>query len=151
MQLSTKLEQNFARAFASREKELFLDTLLAHPDISLMQLASLAKSRSREIATQTTVKDLLGHAKAAGGSEKKSTISGSEYGVVSTRTAVDRRILDTKVLAFVKDCSSPCTATEVREALGGTPLQIRRALNRLIERDALSYQGQARGTRYMAN
>jgi hypothetical protein len=151
MRSSTKLEESFARTLASREKELFLDTLLAHSEMNLIQLATLAKSRCRDMANQTSVRDLLAHAadpKAEGAYMRD---AGRGYGAVSTRTAVDRREFDARVLEFVQGCKSPCTATEVRESLGGTPLQIRRALNRLIERGALDYIGQARGTRYTAS
>ena len=143
-----QLEKDFAKSLASREKELFLDTLLAHTDLSLVQLASLAKSQCRELADQTTIEDLLRYATPGSRREKTAV---SRHGAVSTRTAADRRDFDAQVLAFVTACTEPCTATEVRESLGGTPLQVRRALNRLIERGDLTYLGQARGTRYSAN
>ena len=148
MQSTTKLEQSFERVLASREKELSLDTLLAHSDMTLVQLATLAKSRCRDMANKTSVEDLLAH---AGGPRGGAPKTAGGFGTVSTRTAADRRDFDGKVLGFVQGCSAPCTATEVRESLGGTPLQIRRALNRLIERGELDYLGQARGTRYTAN
>lgn len=132
---------------ASREKELFLETLLGHTDLSLVQLASLAKSQCRELADQTTIEDLLRFATPGSRREKAGVY---RHGGVSTRTAADRRDFDAQVLTFVTTCAEPCTATEVRESLGGTPLQVRRALNRLIERGDLTYLGQARGTRYLA-
>lgn len=151
MQSSTKLEESFTRTLARREKELFLDTLLAHSEMSLIQLATLAKSRSRDMANQISVRDLLTHAMDPQAETVYRRGVGRGNGAVSTRTAVDRREFDAKVLEVVQDRESPCTATEVREALGGTPLQVRRALNRLIEDGSLDYIGQARGTRYTAN
>jgi hypothetical protein len=42
------------------------------------------------------------------------------------------------------------SAGDVRRQVGGTPLQARAALNRLIEAGKLNYTGRARGTRYTA-
>ena len=42
------------------------------------------------------------------------------------------------------------SAPDLRAAVGGTPDQARRALNRLIEEGSVLYTGKARGTRYRA-
>jgi predicted ArsR family transcriptional regulator len=48
----------------------------------------------------------------------------------------------------VKTSSTPVSAQQVRAQVGGTPLQARKALNRLIEDGRLSFKGKARATKY---
>ena len=69
---------------------------------------------------------------------------------VDTRSAAGRRVYEQAVLAVVRDAEDPFSAPAIRSSVGGTPLQVRTALNRLIENGALNYQGRARATRYSA-
>lgn len=69
---------------------------------------------------------------------------------VNTRTQEGRERYDRAVLELVRNAKGPIGATQIRDALGGTPLQVRTALNRLIEGGHLAYQGRARATRYRA-
>lgn len=140
------LEKHFERAMSSREQEVFLDTLLANSELSLLDLGALAKGRCRPLASGMSLQDVLDHAEA----RRSGTDSPFKSGrAVSTRTAKGRRDLDDQVLSFVMESDEACTATMVRTSIGGTPLQIRRSLNRLIERGEITYEGQARGTRYL--
>jgi hypothetical protein len=67
---------------------------------------------------------------------------------VDTRTPVGRDAYDEQVLAAVEGAKGPIGAGEVREQVGGTALQARTALNRLIEAGKINYEGRARATRY---
>jgi len=69
-------------------------------------------------------------------------------GVVDTRTPAGREAFDKAILEVVKGAPSPISAEEIRKVVGGTPLQARVALGRLIEGGHLTWTGQARGTRY---
>lgn len=69
---------------------------------------------------------------------------------VDTRSASGRRAYEQAVLSVVRDADEPISAPAIRTSVGGTPLQVRTALNRLIEKGALNYQGRARATRYSA-
>lgn len=69
-------------------------------------------------------------------------------GSVNTRTPAGREAYDSSVLSSVQDASSPIGAAAIRKQVGGTPLQVRAALNRLIEKGQVTYQGRARATRY---
>jgi hypothetical protein len=69
---------------------------------------------------------------------------------VDTRTPAGRDVFDEALLKAVLGATRPVSATELRKAVGGTPLQVRTAMNRLIQRDKVAWSGQARGTRYMA-
>jgi hypothetical protein len=70
---------------------------------------------------------------------------------VNTRTKEGRVAYDKAVLDTVKGSESPIGATAIRKEVGGTPLQVRAALDRLIESGAVTYQGRARATRYSAS
>jgi hypothetical protein len=50
----------------------------------------------------------------------------------------------------LKNAPGPQAAPDLSAVVGGTPLQVRTALARLIERGVVSWTGQARGTRYTA-
>lgn len=69
---------------------------------------------------------------------------------VDTRTPAGREAYDTAMLNALKSVGKAAAAPELAAAVGGTPLQIRTSLARLIERGAVTWSGQARGTRYTA-
>lgn len=69
---------------------------------------------------------------------------------VNTRTAAGRREYDQRVLELIREASDPVSATEIRNHVGGTSLQVRKAVARLIESEQVTWQGKARGTRYSA-
>lgn len=69
---------------------------------------------------------------------------------VNTRTAAGRREYDQRVLEFVRESDEAVSATEVRNHIGGTSLQVRKSVARLIEDEKVTWQGKARGTRYSA-
>jgi len=73
-----------------------------------------------------------------------------EAGEVDTRTPAGRDRYDKAVLNMVLNASQPIAAATIRSDLGGTPLQVRASLNRLIEDGKVEYQGQARAMRYTA-
>lgn len=75
--------------------------------------------------------------------------SGSRRGEpVDTRTPAAREAYDASVLEALKAAGGSPTAPELSATAGGTPLQVRTALGRLIERGLVTWTGQARGTRY---
>ena len=75
--------------------------------------------------------------------------SGSRRGeAVDTRTPAAREAYDAAVLEALKAAGGSPTAPELSATAGGTPLQVRTALGRLIARGLVTWTGQARGTRY---
>ena len=42
----------------------------------------------------------------------------------------------------------PVSGAQVKAKVGGTSLQVRTAMNRLIESDKVTFEGRARGTKY---
>lgn len=67
---------------------------------------------------------------------------------INTRTPAGREAFDSAVFAAVEAAGGAVSASEVQRKLGGTNLQLRAALNRLIEAGKLTWSGKARGTRY---
>lgn len=75
---------------------------------------------------------------------------GGSKTVVDTRTPAGRDAYDQSMLSALKNAPGPQAAPDLSAVVGGTPLQVRTALARLIERGQVSWTGQARGTRYTA-
>lgn len=82
------------------------------------------------------------------GAPAKRQIVRVRKGGVDTRTAVGRQAYEAAVLGVVTDATDAVSASDVRAAAGGTALQARATLNRLIQSGAIRYKGKARGTRY---
>ena len=80
---------------------------------------------------------------SGGGSSTKSAGKG-----VNTRTPEGRAQYDAAVYEAVSSAGKPIGSSKLRKAAGGTPLQMRTALNRLIEEGKVTYEGKARATRY---
>jgi hypothetical protein len=69
-------------------------------------------------------------------------------GAVDTRSASGRAGYETAVYGVVRDATDVVSANDVRAKVGGTAMQARAALNRLIEQGRIRCKGKARGTRY---
>ena len=67
---------------------------------------------------------------------------------VETRTPEGRAAYDAAVLTALRAASSPQAASDLTRVAGGSALQIRTALARLIEAGSVHWSGRARGTRY---
>lgn len=88
---------------------------------------------------------------AGGGAKAKNSSGGGGGGKgVNTRTPNGRDAYDQAVLGAVQGSKGPIGAGLLRKRVGGTALQVRTALNRLIEAGKINYQGRARATAYTA-
>lgn len=67
---------------------------------------------------------------------------------VNTRTAEGRAVYDEALFAAVKDKGAPIGAGAIISVAGGTSLQARAGLARLIESGRITWSGKARGTKY---
>ena len=65
-----------------------------------------------------------------------------------TKTPAGRKRYDAAVVDAVRAAEGPVSASQLRSVVGGTPLQTRTALNRLIDAGKIKWTGKARGTRY---
>lgn len=92
-----------------------------------------------------------GKAKEKEAGEKESAPKrGGGSKAVDTRTPAGREAYDQSVLDALKAAGKDVAAPDLSKVVGGTPLQIRTSLARLIEHGAVKWTGQARGTRYTA-
>lgn len=69
-------------------------------------------------------------------------------GEVNTRTPHGREAFDKAVFDALKAIGGYAGAGEIQKRVGGTNMQVRSAVNRLIEAGQVNWTGQARGTRY---
>ena len=141
-------EREFSAAIENAEKAVFIDLIRSRPDLSLADLAKLAKGRFAGLAGSITVGELLGATKGgpAKGRKGSGPVSAAK---VNTRTPDGRAAYDEAVLGAVAGVGEPASAPQIRSVAGGTELQARKALNRLIEAGKVTFTGKARGTRYM--
>jgi hypothetical protein len=143
-------EREFSAAVQNAERNVMIDMIRSHPEMSLAEIAKLTKGRFSGLLSSVTIADLIrGSVDGRGGKSatKSRTLGG---GAVDTRTPAARRRYDDSVYRVVKASASPISAQDVRTQVGGTPLQARKALNRLIEAGRLTFQGKARATKYSA-
>jgi hypothetical protein len=176
----SKFEANFRTAVANAERDVLVEQIRANPQMSLGELGKLASGELGGLLRTITVGDLVaggeaaparkgqagggrrgrqaGAAAAAGKRAGKpgrkpraaaatATAAASE---VDTRTAEGRAAYDESVLTALKGATGPQSASELTAKIGGSPLQIRTALARLIEAGSVNWSGRARGTRYTA-
>ncbi len=154
----SSFERDFSDRLLSVERSVFVELVRSRPDMSIAELATLTKGRFAELAKLVTVGDVLGasapapapaptRGKAKRG--RKQAAPASSGGKVNTRTPAGRAAYDVAVHDAVQGASGPISAPEVRASAGGTELQVRKSLNRLIEAGKITFKGKARGTRYM--
>lgn len=130
------------------QRSVFLDLILSHPEMTLAELSKLSKGQFSGLLSSITVGEVI----HAGSSPDGPTAATKSTAVipdeVNTRTAAGRREYDARVLEFIETAEEPVSATEIRSAVGGTSLQVRKSVARLIENERVTWQGKARGTRY---
>lgn len=171
----SRFESTFLTAVANAEREVLVDQIRANPKMSLNELGKLATGQLGGLLGQITIADLIGGRTARGGdsSQARKAPVGRKAAVtvpvapaapaaarkpkaerkapaaeVDTRTAEGRAAYDAAVLAALKGMTKPASASNLTAVAGGSPLQIRTALARLIETGGVRWSGRARGTRY---
>ena len=105
------------------------------------------KSVGRPKGSKNAVKPAAAAAKPAAAKAEKPAAKAAA-GEVDTRTAEGRAAYDSTVLAALRASTGPQSASDLTRVAGGSPLQIRTSLARLIEAGGVHWSGRARGTRY---
>lgn len=122
--------------------------------MTLAELSKLSKGQFSGLLSSVTVGEVINAGHEAMGSPVSAASAFVEPGEgldeVNTRTAAGRREYDARVLEFIQESEDAVSATEIRNHLGGTSLQVRKAVARLIETERVTWHGKARGTRYSA-
>ncbi len=158
----SRFENTFRSAVANAERDVLSAQIRANPQMTLSELGKLTSGELGPLLKGLTIGDLIS---AAGGSPLKAAkaAKGKTRGKkaqkaakpakpktaeVETRTATGRARYDESVLAAIKGFGKPMSAEELRASVGGTPLQARASLARLINAGTITWEGKARGTRY---
>lgn len=169
----SKFETTFRNAVANAERDVLIDQIRSNPQMSLAELGKLAAGDLGSLLKGITIGEILGQEPArakTGGAKtsrpaaaapskpagRKSSRGKGEKGEskrgksVDTRTPAGREAFDQSMLSALKASGGNQAAPDLSTVVGGTPLQVRTALARLIERGLVTWTGQARGTRYTA-
>ena len=147
-------------AMEDSKRQLLIDVLRQHPELTLGELKQLARGELSPTLRLITIADLLGPERVqtsppetaprrgrAGRTPASQDIETAETDV-DTRTAAGREAFDEKILQAVTAIGDSVSATQVQARVGGTNMQVRAGLNRLIEAGKITWSGKARGTRY---
>lgn len=135
------------------QRSVFLDLIRSHPEMTLAELSKLSKGQFSGLLSSVTVGEVIraGHGgESANSAPAPSLPSATTPTDANTRTAAGRREYDARVLEYIRSADEPVSATEIRNSVGGTSLQVRKSVARLIEAENVTWQGKARGTRYSA-
>jgi len=174
----SRFETTFLTAVANAERGVLVDQIRANPQMNLQALGKLATGPLGGLLNHITIGDLISErarggvsspaprggrkaavavaaapaAPAAPAAGRKAKAEGggrkAPAAEVDTRTAEGRAAYDAAVLGALKGMTKPASASNLTAVAGGSPLQIRTALARLIEAGAVQWSGRARGTRY---
>lgn len=150
-------EREFNSAVEAVERDVFINLVCENPQLTLAELTKLGKGKFANLLGSVCVGDII----AAGGNGPKDLDEiGAEVTAkvkpkaktkaVNTRTPEGRRAYDAAVLTVVEESEHPLKAPEITAKVGGTALQVRKALARLIENGKVTWEGKARGMRYSA-
>ncbi|WP_434424412.1 hypothetical protein [Nannocystis pusilla] len=151
---------DFVAALEGRKRELLVELLRQRPELTLAELQQLARGELGPLLRVITIADLQGRqvsqapVRATGNvawaksTPGPTTVADVAIQDVDTRTVAGREAFDKKILAAVKTIEGPVSAAQVQARVGGTNMQVRTGLNRLIEVGKLTWSGRAKGTRY---
>ena len=148
--MPTKISSEAAlkAAVEKAKREALIGHVVANPGLTLAELVSLGGDLGK-IAGSLTVRELTGGVSSKQSPSKRGRAAASTK-TVDTKTPAGRAAYDAAVLKALKAGRGEMSAPEIREQCGGTPLQARASLDRLIEAGKASYKGKARAMRYRA-
>ncbi|MCY0986652.1 hypothetical protein OV203_05945 [Nannocystis sp. ILAH1] len=157
-------------AIEGRKRQLLVEELRKRHELTIGELNQLARGELGPLLRSITIAELMGSApvSSVSGAARRPAASGQPEtrvprrkpvdspssqnkplrSEVVTRTAAGREAFDEQILAAIKAIGGPASATELQHRVGGTNMQIRSGVNRLIEAGHVTWTGKARGTRY---
>jgi len=142
-----KYESAFRDAVAERERTICIDLLRQSPELTIGDLARLAHGTLADVLARITVGDLTGNEPAAQTETVTAKIPGRSA-PADVRTLAGRARYEGSLLAALAEAPDFTGVATLTEKVGGTNLQARAALNRLIEAGKVTWTGRARSTRY---
>lgn len=156
-------------AIEGRKRQLLVEELRKRHELTIGEIHQLARGELGPELRSITIADLIGSGPASSVSgaarqgrasrepearvpRPKPVTSPSSQNKplreVVTRTAAGREAFDQRILEAIKAIGGPAGATEIQHRVGGTNMQVRSGVNRLIEAGHVTWTGKARGTRY---
>ncbi|MFV8750132.1 winged helix DNA-binding protein [Nannocystaceae bacterium ST9] len=145
----SSFEREMSEAVKDVQRTVFLDLIRAHPEMTLAELSKLSRGQFSGLLSSVTVGEVIRAGRESLHADMDELArSRAEEEDVNTRTAAGRRDYDARVLEFIRASEEPVSATEIRNHINGTSLQVRKAVARLIEAELVTWHGKARGTRY---
>ncbi len=161
----SSFEREFNSAVEAVERDVFINLVCENPQLTLAELSKLGKGKFANLLGSVSVGDIIegggrGPVRVRetsrpptdkpGKGKAKAKPSKAKPLAVNTRTPEGRKDYDDAVYLVVKTAETPIKAPEITAKVGGTALQVRKSLARLIESGAVTWAGKARGMRYIA-
>lgn len=141
------LKSQFTASIDSGTRAATIQALLDNPGTTLAELRKFRDSGAiGQHFSSITLDEILGVKPKA----KRARAGGATTSGVDTRTPDGRAEYDKAVLKAVRKSREPIGAAEICAVAGGSPLQVRVALARLIAAGQVAWTGKARGTKYEA-
>lgn len=176
--MPSKYEAAFQAAVIERERQICIDLLRQSPEMTLGEIHKLSKGSLGRIFDAISVSELVrgeassdeapAPAKAPKRRGRKAESAAPEApaeapaaaekapaekaparpGKVNTRTPAGRKAYDEALFAALEAIGKPVGVAKLMARAGGTNLQARASLNRLINAGKVTWTGKARGTKY---
>lgn len=176
--MPSKYEAAFQAAVIERERQICIDLLRQSPEMTLGEIHKLSKGSLGRIFDAISVSELIrgeassdgapAPAKAKAPSRRGRKVEAAPEaaapapaekaapadktpprpGKVNTRTPAGRKAYDEALLAALGAIAKPVGVAKLMARVGGTNLQARASLNRLINAGKVTWTGKARGTKY---
>ncbi|MFO7567797.1 MAG: hypothetical protein R6X02_34475 [Enhygromyxa sp.] len=157
----SSFEREFNSAVEAVERDVFINLVCENPQLTLAELTKLGKGKFASLLSTVSVGDIIEGgrngvrvAEDADPEERSAKVKTNKAKVktkaVNTRTPEGRKAYDAAVLAVVEESDRPIKAPEITARVGGTALQVRKSLARLIDLGKVTWEGKARGMRYSA-
>ena len=138
------LKSQFTASIDSGTRAATIQALLDNPGTTLAELRKFRDSDATgQHFSSITLDEILGVKPKVKRARAATTTSG-----VDTRTPDGRAEYDKAVLKAVRKSREPIGAADICAVAGGSPLQVRVALARLIADGQVAWTGKARGTKY---
>ena len=163
----SNFSKQFSAAAQTKKRVAVIDLLRRSPKTSLEQLGKLIGEHGKllgsiklsdilideklkaQVPPKKKVKPKAKAVKSAKPAAKTPRQQQAEViRVVSTRTPEERQAYDRNVFDALRQLGANQGAPEIAKVAGGTPLQVRTALARLIGLGKVTWSGKARGTMY---
>ena len=148
--MPTKISSEAAlkAAVEKAKREALIEHVVANPGVTLAELVGLGGDLGK-IAGSLTFRELTGRTAPTRAPSKRGRAAASTK-TLDTKTPAGRAAYDSAVLKTLKSRRGEMSAPEIRAQCGGTPLQARASLDRLIADGKATYKGKARAMRYRA-